>query len=72
MIIGTGESVSHEIVHVVLNAEAQTNYFLEEALAERYSGVGAYHRDVYDTRPNPSELLWLSPTDYRYPFMDER
>lgn len=70
VIIGTGESVSHEIVHAVLNAEAQTNYFLEEALAERYSGVGAYARDEHDTRPDPSELLWLSPTDYRFGVLD--
>ncbi|KIG13013.1 hypothetical protein DB30_00787 [Enhygromyxa salina] len=70
VIIGTGESVSHEIVHAVLNAEAQTNYFLEEGVAELYSGVGAYRRPAHDSRPDPSELLWLSPTDYRFGELD--
>ncbi|HVH97925.1 MAG TPA: hypothetical protein VM869_04420 [Enhygromyxa sp.] len=70
VIVGTGESASHEIVHAVLNAEATTNYFLEEALAELFSGVGAYHRDELDQRPSPSELLWLSPTDYRFGELD--
>lgn len=70
VIVGTGESASHEIVHAVLNAEAHTNYFLEEALAELFSGVGAYHRDELDERPSPSELLWLSPTDYRFGELD--
>jgi hypothetical protein len=70
VIMGTGESVSHEIVHAVLNAEAQTNYFLEEGVAELYSGVGAYRRAALDSRPDPSELLWLSPTDYRFGELD--
>jgi hypothetical protein len=70
VIIGNGASVSHEIVHAVLNAEAQTNYFLEEAIAELYSGVGAYHRDEFDTRPDPGELLWLSPSDYHFGELD--
>jgi hypothetical protein len=70
VIIGNGGSVSHEIVHAVLNAEAQTNYFLEEAIAELYSGVGAYHRDEFDTRPNPEELLWLTPSDYHFGELD--
>jgi hypothetical protein len=70
VIIGNGASVSHEIVHAVLNAEAQTNYFLEEAIAELYSGVGSYHRDEFDTRPDPSELLWLSPSDYHFGELD--
>jgi hypothetical protein len=70
VIVGTGESASHEIVHAVLNADARTNYFLEEALAEVFSGVGAYHRDELDERPSPSELLWLSPTDYRFGELD--
>lgn len=70
VIFGTGESVSHEIVHAVLNAEAQTNYFLEEAIAELYSGVGAYRRGDFDTRPSPGELLWLSPSDYRFGELD--
>lgn len=70
VIIGTGESVSHEIVHAVLDAEAQTNFFLEEGIAELYSGVGAYRRAALDERPDPSELLWLSPTDYRFGELD--
>lgn len=70
VIIGSGDSIGHEIVHAVLNAEARTNFFLEEALAERYSGVGAYHRDSQDLRPDPSELLWISPSDYRFGDLD--
>lgn len=70
VIVGTGESATHEIVHAVLNADARTNYFLEEALAERFSGVGAYHRPALDDRPSPGELLWLSPTDYRFGELD--
>lgn len=70
VIIGSGSSVSHEIVHAVLNAEAQTNYFLEEAIAELYSGVGAYHRDDFEDRPEPGELLWLSPSDYYFGELD--
>lgn len=70
VIVGTGDSATHEIVHAVLNAEAQTNYFLEEALAEVFSGVGAYHPAALDDRPSPSELLWLSPTDYRFGALD--
>lgn len=70
VIAGGGESVSHEIVHAVLNAEAQTNYFLEEGIAELYSGVGGYRRDQFDTRPDPGELLWLSPSDYRFGALD--
>jgi hypothetical protein len=70
VIIGNGGSVSHEIVHAVLNAEAQTNYFLEEAIAELYSGVGAYHHDQFDERPDPGELLWLSPSDYHFGELD--
>ena len=70
VIIGGGESVSHEIVHAVLNAEAQTNYFLEEGTAELYSGVGAYRRTRHDNRSAPGELLWLSPTDYRFGELD--
>lgn len=70
VIVGTGESASHEIVHAVLNAEAQTNYFLEEALAELFSGVGAMRRPAHDARPSPGELLWLSPTDYYFGELD--
>ncbi|MFO7564344.1 MAG: hypothetical protein R6X02_16980 [Enhygromyxa sp.] len=70
VIIGTGESASHEIVHAVLNASARTNFFLEEALAERFSGSGAYHRPALDQRPPPGDLLWLSPTDYLFGELD--
>jgi hypothetical protein len=70
VIVGDGGSVSHEIVHAVLNAEAQTNYFLEEAIAELYSGVGAYQYDGFENRPTPGELLWLSPYDYLFGELD--
>jgi hypothetical protein len=70
VIVGTGGSANHEIVHAVLNASAHTNYFLEEALAELFSGAGAQHRAALDDRPSPSELLWLSPSAYRYGELD--
>lgn len=70
VIVGNGASVHHEIVHAVLNAEAQTNYFLEEAIAELYSGVGAYQYDGFEGRPTPGELLWLSPYDYQFGDLD--
>jgi hypothetical protein len=70
VIVGSGESVSHEIVHAVLNAESQTNYFLEEGMGELYSGVATYHLDIHDTRPDPGELLWLTPSDYRFGDLD--
>jgi hypothetical protein len=65
VVIGDSSTVTHEIVHAVLDAEARTNLFLEEALAEAFSGVGAYHDPEDDDRPAPSELLWLSPGEYK-------
>lgn len=71
VIIGTSASAPHEIVHAVLNAEAQTNLFLEEALAELYSGVGAYRpRAARTSGPTPDELMWLSLSDYRFGELD--
>lgn len=71
VIIGTSASAPHEIVHAVLNAEAQTNLFLEEALAELYSGVGAYRTVAQrDEGPKPDDLLWLSLSDYRFGELD--
>ena len=69
VIVGTGHSATHEIVHAVLNADAQTNLFLEEALAEHFSGVGI-RRPNSKTSLDPSELLWISPTDYRFGELD--
>jgi hypothetical protein len=71
VIIGTSASAPHEIVHAVLNAEAQTNLFLEEALAELYSGVGAYRTSAQrEVDVTPDELLWLSTSDYRFGELD--
>lgn len=70
IVIGDSSTVTHEIVHAVLDAEARTNLFLEEALAEAFSGVGAYHDPDDDARPSPSELLWLSPDEYRQGDLD--
>jgi hypothetical protein len=71
VIIGTSATAPHEIVHAVLNAEAQTNLFLEEALAELYSGVGSYRTAAQrDEGPLPDELLWLSLSDYRFGELD--
>lgn len=64
IVIANSGTVRHELVHAVLDAEAQTNLFLEEALAEVFSGVGAYH-ELDDGRPTPSQLLWLSREEYK-------
>jgi hypothetical protein len=72
VVIGDSSTVTHEIVHAVLDAEARTNLFLEEALAEVFSGVGAYHDPTGSQRPEPSELLWLSPAEYREGDLDYR
>ncbi|NVB42363.1 hypothetical protein G6O69_31360 [Pseudenhygromyxa sp. WMMC2535] len=68
VIIGSGDSVAHEIVHAVLNAEAQNSLFLEEGLAELYSGVGS--RRPQSSSPVPSELLWITSSGYRYGQLD--
>lgn len=70
VVIGDSSTVTHEIVHAVLDAEARTNLFLEEALAETFSGVGAYHKPDKGQRPDPSELLWLSPQEYKQGDLD--
>ncbi len=71
VIIGTSATAPHEIVHAVLNAESQTNLFLEEALAELYSGVGAFRSVAARAEgPTPDELLWLSVSDYRFGALD--
>lgn len=69
VIIGNAASADHEIVHAVLNADAQTNLFLEEGLAELYSGVGS-RRPASTGSLAPSELLWISASDYRFGELD--
>ncbi|MCA9686270.1 MAG: hypothetical protein KC457_29145, partial [Myxococcales bacterium] len=69
VIIGNAASADHEIVHAVLNADAQTNLFLEEGLAELYSGVGS-RRPASNGSLAPSELLWISASDYRFGELD--
>ncbi|EDM77242.1 hypothetical protein PPSIR1_17320 [Plesiocystis pacifica SIR-1] len=70
VIVGGGDSVTHEIVHAVLNAQAQTNLFLEEALAEHFSGVGSPRPGGGDELLAPSDLLWISSNDYRFGDLD--
>lgn len=65
VVVGDPASAMHEIVHVVLDAPATSNLFVEEGLAELYSGVGAYHRPAASGRALPSELIDLDRSEYR-------
>jgi hypothetical protein len=63
VLFSTGASITHEIVHAVLDSTAHT-YFAEEGIAEIYSGVDAYYR------PDPddgalADRLELSRSAYR-------
>lgn len=58
------QSIKHEIVHAVLDASADTNIFLEEALASLLAGRGVDHNPRTSRRKRPDELLWLSRRDY--------
>ena len=65
VLFSNGRSISHEMVHVLLNAEAHTSLFIEEGLAELYSGVGTRYRRDEDEAPPVAELVWLTPDEYR-------
>lgn len=69
VIVGTARSATHEIVHAVLNADAQTNLFLEEGLAEHFSGVGS-PRPSSSSSLTPSDLLWIDAREYRFGELD--
>jgi hypothetical protein len=63
LLFSTGPSITHEIVHAVLDSTAHT-YFVEEGLAEIYSGVDVYYRPSRDDGSLGSRLS-LSKGAYR-------
>ena len=65
VLVGDAGSVMHEIVHVVIDAPAGANMFVEEAIAELYSGVGVYHRPSTSSRATPSEQIGMDRDAYR-------
>lgn len=70
VIFSEGQSMTHEVIHALLNAEAQTSLFIEEGLAEVYSGVGARYFRAPGERPPVDELIWLTPKEYRASELD--
>jgi hypothetical protein len=63
VLFSTGPSITHELVHAVLDSTAHT-YFVEEGIAEIYSGVDVF----YDPKPDDGSLasrLSLSRSAYR-------
>lgn len=57
------QSINHEMVHAVLDSTA-TSYFVEEGMAELYSGADVYYRPDPD-RARPREALHMSRSEYR-------
>lgn len=57
------QSITHEIVHAVLDSTA-TSYFVEEGMAELYSGADVYYRPDPD-RDRPADALHMSRSQYR-------
>lgn len=57
------QSITHEMVHAVLDSTA-TSYFVEEGMAELYSGADVYYRPDPD-RGSPSRALHMSRSEYR-------
>jgi hypothetical protein len=60
MLVTRAESLRHELVHAVIGANGG-NRFVEEGIAELFSGVGAYSK----TRPDLSDSLHLTEREYR-------
>lgn len=63
VLFSSGASITHELVHAVLDSTAHT-YFVEEGIAEIYSGVDVF----YDPDPDHGSLagrLSLSRSAYR-------
>lgn len=58
-----GYSLTHELVHAVLDSEGES-YFVEEGMAEMLSGVGVYY-DVDNAAVSPAAQLQLSRYEYR-------
>ncbi|MEM6992706.1 MAG: hypothetical protein AAF721_19485 [Myxococcota bacterium] len=63
MLFSGGYSLAHELVHAVLDSEGES-YFVEEGMAEMFSGVGVYY-DVEKATVSPTEHLRLSRLEYR-------
>jgi hypothetical protein len=57
------QSITHEIVHAVLDSTA-TSYFVEEGMAELYSGADVYYRPDPD-HDRPADALHMSRSQYR-------
>ena len=65
VIFAEGKSITHEVIHALLNAEAQTSLFMEEGLAEVYSGVGVRYGKRAGEAPPVAELVWLTTKEYQ-------
>ncbi len=63
VLFSTGPSITHEIVHAVLDSTAKT-YFVEEGMAEIYSGVDVWYRPERDDG-RPLDKLRLTKEAYR-------
>ncbi len=63
VLFSTGPSITHEIVHAVLDSTAHT-YFVEEGMAEMFSGVDVWYRPDPELG-RPAQELRLSPSAYR-------
>ncbi len=64
VVFSTGDSITHEVVHAVLDSTA-TTYFVEEGLAEMFSGVDVYHNTAADDLTDLAARLRLGRSDYR-------
>ncbi len=65
VVVAGASSIYHELVHVVLDAEAGSNFFAEEAISGLYSGIGVDYRAESGERPSPSDLLNLTQAEYQ-------
>lgn len=63
LMFARGRSITHEMTHAVLDSEGHS-YFLEEGMAELWSGVGVYY-DLSDEQADLGPRLRLSPSQYR-------
>jgi hypothetical protein len=63
VLFARGSSIGHEVVHALLDSGGET-FFVEEGMAEVFSGVGALH-DAEATPTGLADKLSLSRADYR-------
>ncbi|MBC8072550.1 MAG: hypothetical protein IAG13_29785 [Deltaproteobacteria bacterium] len=63
VLFSTGPSITHEIVHAVLDSTAKT-YFVEEGMAEMFSGVDVWYRPDPE-HGRPADALRLTTSAYR-------